>query len=122
MVRLKHNKKSWEIKDHAEVPDIETPRRLLKNSYFIFRRKLERSNFCKKLGDKNFIHKLSDGCDFDRIGGTASGFKQRIAKKRLYAEHLRRNSKYLREYSFKKINLNSQYALRVSMFYRNKRT
>ena len=79
--------------------------------------KLEWFNFCKKLGDENFIHMISIASGVLRPASSSE-----LQRKDLYAEHLRRNSKYLREYSFKKINLHSQYALRVSIFYRNKRT
>ena len=55
-------------------------------------------------------------------GYCCPAWSNELQRKDLYAEHLRSNSKYLREYSFKKINLHSQYVLCVSMFYRNKRT
>ena len=105
-VTLKYNKKSWEIKDHVVLRDIE---RL--------------DDFSQKISQKIWRRRLYSKVipgDFDRIGSKTCSFKQWIAKKRPLCRTFATWFRILTKYSFEKINLYSEYVLWVSMFYCSK--
>ena len=90
------------------VPDIETPERLfaenLNNSYFADN--LNGSIFAEYLATKTLFPSNLMLVISIALGALRPVSSSELQRKDLYAEHLRRNSKYLREYSFKKSNFN----------------
>ena len=90
------------------MPDIETPGRLLaenlNNSYFA--ENLNGSFFAENWATKTLFTSIPKVVISIASGVLRPASSSELQRKDLYAEHLRRNSKYLREYSFKKSNFN----------------